>query len=331
MRLLKDSEIPVDEWEAFLSATPHSTPFQSPAYYSFIKQINPEYARCYAVAMDNRIKALAVVHIQKENGVAGFFSKRAIISGGPLADDDCPQALDVLLKAVNDTIDPGTIYVESRNLSDYSRFRGLFDANGYRYVPHLNFRVDTGDREQMIRSISSSKYRQIRKALGRSVRYEEARGKDDVLAFYRMLSILYRKKVRKPLPGEDFFLNFFEHGIGVYLLVWHEDKLIGGIMCPLSHGDTVYELYVCGLDDEYKDLYPSIMATWSAMDYAASHNYRFFDFMGAGKPDESYGVRDFKARFGGRLVEEGRFLRIRKPILYRIGATMINLKKAVSK
>jgi lipid II:glycine glycyltransferase (peptidoglycan interpeptide bridge formation enzyme) len=41
--------------------------------------------------------------------------------------------------------------------------------------------------------------------------------------------------------------------------------------------------------------------------------------MGAGKPDEPYGVRDFKAEFGGELVERGRFLCIRKPLLYKIG------------
>jgi lipid II:glycine glycyltransferase (peptidoglycan interpeptide bridge formation enzyme) len=331
MKLLKNSEIPIDEWEAFMSVSPHSTPFQSPAFYGFLEQVDRHSAECFAVTVDGRIKALAVVHIQKEKGVAGFFSKRAIISGGPLTDEDCPQALDFLLKEVNSNIDPGTIYVESRNLSDFSHVRGLFESNGYRYVPHLNFRVDTGDRERMISNISSSRYRQIRKAQSRSVRYEEARGKDDVRAFYMMLSGFYRKKVKKPLPGEDFFLKFFEYGIGIYLLVCHEDKLIAGIMCPLSHGKTVYELYVCGLDDEYKELYPSVMATWSAMDYACSHNYLFFDFMGAGKPGESYGVRDFKARFGGRLVEEGRFLRVRKPLLYRIGSAMMNLKKTISR
>jgi lipid II:glycine glycyltransferase (peptidoglycan interpeptide bridge formation enzyme) len=41
--------------------------------------------------------------------------------------------------------------------------------------------------------------------------------------------------------------------------------------------------------------------------------------MGAGKPDEAYGVREFKARFGGEQVEYGRFLKINNHILYNIG------------
>jgi len=34
--------------------------------------------------------------------------------------------------------------------------------------------------------------------------------------------------------------------------------------------------------------------------------WRHYDFGGAGKPDEEYTVRDFKAKFGGKLVCYGR-------------------------
>ena len=61
------------------------------------------------------------------------------------------------------------------------------------------------------------------------------------------------------------------------------------------------------------------MATYAAMQYAAEHGLPRFDFMGAGKPEEDYGVRAFKAQMGGKMVEHGRFLLIAKPLLYRIG------------
>jgi len=98
-------------------------------------------------------------------------------------------------------------------------------------------------------------------------------------------------------------------------------------MCPILAGRVVYEFYVCGLDDEYSEMYPSVMATWSAMEYAVKNSIPLFDFMGAGKPDEHYGVRDFKARFGGEPVEFGRFLKIRKPLLYQIGKRGLKIMK----
>jgi hypothetical protein len=49
--------------------------------------------------------------------------------------------------------------------------------------------------------------------------------------------------------------------------------------------------------------------------------------MGAGKPDIPYGVRDFKMEFGGELVEHGRFLCVRKPLLYWIGELGVKILK----
>jgi lipid II:glycine glycyltransferase (peptidoglycan interpeptide bridge formation enzyme) len=48
--------------------------------------------------------------------------------------------------------------------------------------------------------------------------------------------------------------------------------------------------------------------------------------MGAGKPDEDYGVRDFKAQFGGTLVEHGRFLKVNNPLIYKAAQIYLKLK-----
>jgi lipid II:glycine glycyltransferase (peptidoglycan interpeptide bridge formation enzyme) len=47
--------------------------------------------------------------------------------------------------------------------------------------------------------------------------------------------------------------------------------------------------------------------------------------MGAGNPEEEYGVRDFKARFGGDLIEFGRFKKIFMPLLYSLGKTALKM------
>ena len=70
------------------------------------------------------------------------------------------------------------------------------------------------------------------------------------------------------------------------------------------------------------------MATWAAIDYANKNMIERFDFMGAGKPnDGGYGVRDFKAKFGGELVEYGRFRYICNPFLYKIGILGVKILK----
>ena len=48
--------------------------------------------------------------------------------------------------------------------------------------------------------------------------------------------------------------------------------------------------------------------------------------MGAGKPNQAYGVRDFKSKFGGDLVEHGRFLFVSKPLIYNFSKFILSLK-----
>jgi serine/alanine adding enzyme len=50
--------------------------------------------------------------------------------------------------------------------------------------------------------------------------------------------------------------------------------------------------------------------------------------MGAGKPDEGYGVREFKSKFGGELVEHGRFLFVCNPRLYALGKYIVKKLKS---
>ncbi len=51
--------------------------------------------------------------------------------------------------------------------------------------------------------------------------------------------------------------------------------------------------------------------------------------MGAGKPQEDYGVRDFKSQFGGELVEYGRFIHVRNSLLYKIGKLGVKILKKI--
>jgi lipid II:glycine glycyltransferase (peptidoglycan interpeptide bridge formation enzyme) len=67
------------------------------------------------------------------------------------------------------------------------------------------------------------------------------------------------------------------------------------------------------------------MATYAAIEYAKQNELPVFDFMGAGVPQKTYGVRDFKMEFNGEVVEYGRYLCIRKPLLYKIGKFGVEL------
>ena len=296
--------------------------FQTEAAYLFFASL-PTMMRpfAYGVAEDGVLKGVVVGFVTVEQSRwRQFFTRRAIINGGPLlAEDISTEALRLLLRRLREEVSKEAIYIEMRNFNDYSRWKDSFEVCGFAYQPHLNFHLDCSEEAVILRNMHESRRRQVRKGLASGAVIEEAKTEQEVRDFYRILEQLYRRKVKTPLFGLEFFLAFFRQEWGKYLLVKFEGKVIGGMMCPILESRTIYEWYVCGLDEPYREQHPSVLATYAAMQYAVEHGLPRFDFMGAGKPEEDYGVRAFKAQMGGQLVEHGRFLLIAKPLLYRIG------------
>jgi serine/alanine adding enzyme len=320
-RIIEDySTVSIEKWERLLQATSNRTPFQSPRIYSFLKQLENIDTFLVFIEKDNEYMAGAVGFIQSEKGVSAYFSRRAIIEGGILLKDDSNEEeyagiiADKLIRILNNK----AIYLEIRNYNNYEQVKPVFMGMGFQYLPYLNIQVDCQDLESMKNRINSGKLRQIKKSLKEGAEIITADNEGQVREFYNLLRDLYKNKVKKPLPGWDFFAAFFRSKAGVYLLVTQNNEVLGGIMCPYDE-NSIFEWFIAGREVNDKKIYPGVLATWAAMEFASEHGIPRFDFMGAGTPDKGYGVREFKAQFGGELVEHGRFLYIFNPLLYNFG------------
>ena len=64
---------------------------------------------------------------------------------------------------------------------------------------------------------------------------------------------------------------------------------------------------------------PNEVLTWELLRWGCENGFELYDFGGAGRPSQKYGVRDFKAKFGGQQVDYGRFKNIHSILLYRTG------------
>lgn len=323
--LLTYSDIDPAAWQSLVAQSPYATWFQTPEAYAFYASV-PEEMTPFAVGIDEDglLKGVVVGYTTREtNPIKQLFTCRSIVIGGPLL-DTCisDNAVTALLCAVK-RVTRSSIYVETRNFLDYSRWRHIFEQCGFAYQPHLNVQVACNANHTM----SEQRIRQVKKAMKNGAKIVKAQSEQEICDWYQILRQLYRQKVRTPLWNEEFFLQFYRNGVGKYLLVKYEGKVIGGMMCPVFAGKAIYEWYVCGLDDEYREQYPSVMATYAAIEYAKQNGVPIFDFMGAGVPNKPYGVRDFKMEFGGEQIEYGRYLYIRKPILYNIGKWGVDVLK----
>ena len=337
-QLLTYPDIDPQQWQALIDRSPYATWFQTQEAYEFYAS-NPSEMEPFAVAIQrtNKLVAVCVGYItQAKNKLVQCLTCRAIIIGGPLlAEDVTAEEIAALLNAVKklqrSDLQPAgrstakrstglcPIYIETRNFHDYSRWKEVFRNSGFTYQPHLNFQVDTTSLELAQSNIGKHRWRYIRLSMRDGAKIIDNPTIEQVRAFYTILQDLYRTKVRTPLWSWEFFERLYHVEHARYILVELDGQIVGGTACVCLPGKAVYEWYACGLDNCRDNIRPLSVAVWGEMQYAAENGYPLFDFMGAGKPDEAYGVRDFKAEFGGELVEHGRFLCIRKPLLYWIG------------
>jgi len=330
VRIVERDNIKLEAWADLVKRSHVATWFQTREAYVFLASLSFLHTFAYAVEEDGQLKGLVVGYLQKDGGkLKQFFSRRAIVLGGPLLDVDVSEeALNMLLQNLKNGVGKEAIYLELRNFNDYSRWRTTFERCGFRYKRHYDILVDTASMDIVLEHIGKSRKRDVRVSLRDGAKVVEHPTMSQIREFYGVLSNLYRTKVKTPLFPLEFFERLSELNTAVFLLVEFEGRIVGGTVCVGLPGETLYEMYACGEDGVHKNIFPSEVATFSGLQYAAKNNYGKFDMMGAGKPDDGgYGVRDFKLKFGGALCEFGRFLYVNNRVLYFMGKIGVKLMK----
>lgn len=339
MQTLYNQQVSSEKWVSLLKSTAYVTPFQEPEWYHFHKEIQDPNQIPFVVAVEennNTLVALISGMILCESGWKKNFTKRAILTGGPLIRDqvkDEQRIVSVLLKELSLFLKKeGVIYGEFRNLNDYSNYKNLFTKEGWLYQEHLNFLVDCHDKDLMWKKLSSGRRRDINYGKKKGATIRLSTSDDEVENWYSILQLLYRDKVKTPLPKLEYFKKSLRRENSRLIVVDHESEIIGGLFGVFTQKTVFCDMFCCGLDNEYKAqrIYPSILATWGAMELTHNEGIPRFDFMGAGKPGVPYGVRDFKAKFGGELVEYGRFIKVFSPFRYIFGKCAVFIKKKLS-
>lgn len=325
----KFEDIDREQWVALLADSAQRGFFQSPEAYQLYGMIETCKPFAVAVVRDSALKGVCVGHIQAEGGkVKRYLSRRAIVNAGPLlADDVTADEVAALMKAVADKLKGKAIYAETRNFFNYDTLKDVFADAQFKYEPHLNFQIDTTSEEVVQQNMGKSRKRDIKVTLRDGAEIVANPTDDEVRQYYTILAELYRTKVKTPLLPERFFVNLNRQPYGHLLLVRYEGNIIGGTVCVGKPGEPLYEWFACGEDGKFKNIHASTLATYAGIQYAAQHGHPVFDMMGAGKPGEGYGVRDFKAKFGGKLVEDGRYIRVLNRPLYELGKLGVKMIK----
>lgn len=326
--ILKDEQL-----TGFLGQTATAF-FQSTSILYFYNQLPGLETKVIICTQHHEIIGSCIFSYSLKKWPLKYLATKTQIIYGPIfykatTEHDCLRSI---LSELQNQIPWYNLFIQFRNQRDTSHLFSDFEGFGYKFSNRLNLITDIENQNHMWENMSQNRRRQIKKSLANGLVVEHRPNGIQLLDFYNLLRKLYNHKVLKPLPEFAFFERInqlacdglIEGGIFVCL---YQQQVVGGIVAPMVKGNTIYEWYICGLDNQLKaeGIFPSVMATWAAMEYGNKAGCQHFDFMGMGKPDEPYGVRDFKARFGGTWLNHGRWNKITNLPLYALAETLYNI------
>ena len=322
MKILQ--ELDRDKWKNFVHNHAMGNIFHTVEMFEVFQRTKGYEPNLWtAVADDGRVLALLLpVEIRLINWLR-MLTSREIVFGGPLWEQnpDGQKGLALLLEQYKKKSRGKFLFTEMRNISKTTEIQPILRKNKYFYEDHLNYLINLDCHpNELMQKIGKRTRKHISRGLRRGeLTVERIEDREKLYVCYELLEKTYRLS-QVPLADISMFEAAFDilypKGMVQFILASVNGVAVASSV-ELVYKDIIYGWY-SGLDREYSSLTPNELIIWNILKWGAENHYRLYDFGGAGKPDEEYGVRDFKAKFGGDLVNFGRNKHIPMPLFYKI-------------
>jgi lipid II:glycine glycyltransferase (peptidoglycan interpeptide bridge formation enzyme) len=320
MKITIQNSLEEDRWTDFVKNHPDGNIFHTPEMFQVFNQTKGCRPQLWVAVNEERVLALLpVVHVTLLNKFPlRHFTTRSIAYGSILCvpGEEGEAALTELLQAYNREAKHASLFTEMRNLCDLEPHQATLQKHGFAYEDHLNYLINLSrPAEEILQSFSRRARKRIRHELREGkVIIKQVTGPEDVEICYRLLQQTY-KAAKVPLTDRSLFEAAFAQLSPKKMIRFtlaYVEKAPVAVSVDLLFKGVMYGWFG-GLDRAFGSYCPNELLTWHLIQWGAENGFHTMDFGGAGKPDEEYGVRDFKAKFGGDLVCYGRNICVHAP------------------
>jgi len=326
------TECDSNKWKKFLINHSEGNIFQSEEIYSvYLKTKNYSPIKLFSINESNGdIEGLLISNTINDMGkIMGFIGSRTIIQGGPLIKNNSKHVLIKLIGYYNRIIKNKTIFTEIRNSYEVKDFLSNID---YEYEDHLNYHINlTLGIDKLWSNIHKSRKKNIKKSDKKGVIIEEINNEDEMNEFNRLLKETY-DDVKIPLADRSLFNEAYKQlypkGLMKIFFAKYKGMYIG-TRAILLFKDVIFDWYA-GSSRDHLNLNPDSIIVWHLLKWGYENGFSLFDFGGAGKPEVFYGPREFKRRFGGKLVCYGRYTKVHSPIKMKFALKGFELYKKIT-
>ncbi len=323
-------------WREFVDSHPQGRIFHTPDVFEIFARAKGYRPALWATVDDSGypLALLLPVYITLAGGLLRYLTTRAVAYSSVLyaPNPDGKEALRLLLEAYRQAEHGCALFTELRHLCDASEIHPLLDLCGFSYEENLNYLIDL-DRpvEQIMQSIAPRTRKRIRRGLRTGdVVVEEVTERNQLKICHDLLCDSYAHAGVPVAPLSLFEAAFDALQPRNQVKFWmaRVGEACASVSAELLHGRVAYGWYA-GTDRRYSSSVPGEMLMWHVLSWCADNGYSLYDFGGAGRPGQKYGVREFKAKFGGQLVNYGRHTLVHAPYRLALSRLAYSLRRAL--
>lgn len=339
INLLSDRERLQPKWDEFVQQHPKGSVFHSSQMVHVFESAKGHTPLPLAAVNDSGeiLSMLVAVRVQTLPNVFGAVSSRSIWYAEPLC-YDTPESIDSLCELIEEhdrIFRRRVLFAEIRPLQSSGPERIALERCGYNYLDHLNFLLDTTrPKDALWKGMRDTVRKSVRKCEQSGFSFRHLDTPDSVDLLYRFLQDTYGH-ADVPLADRSLFEAAYKilkpQNMVEFVAVYDGEKPLA-VDVMLVFKEQVFMWYGGSL--RMSGLSPVAQLQWREIEWSSEHGIELYDFGGAGWPNIPYGVRDFKAKFGGDLVCYGRYRKVYsrwKMALaeraYEFGRTMISPKE----
>jgi len=325
-----------EQWYQFVQEHPAGNIFHTPEMFQVFSRAKGHQPKLWAAVTTDGgsrqpLALMLPVQVTLMNGLLYGFTTRAILYGSVLAapGPQGRQALAVLLKAYQQAMRGKILFTELRNLADLNDLQPVLNEHEFVYEDHLNYLIDLDQSEEAIwQNFNKSGRQSVRTSRNKGTVVEEVTDRDKVAVAYSLLCNVYTR-VQVPLADLSLFEAAFDilgsRDMFKIFMARVGEEYVGTCVLLIYNGRILY--WYAGSDRAFSAYAPAELLIWHTLQWGQQQNFLLFDFGGAGKPNEEYGPRNFKAKFGGRLVNYGRNTCIHAPLRLKFSQTGYQLMR----
>lgn len=319
----------------FASRQSCPSPFQS----GELLKVYSKAKRCRPIALTGRnaegdlIASLVATTFMDAGAMAGSLVSHVSVRGGPLlaVSEEGTAAGKLILKELLRKAKKESLYTRVYPSSDKGDQISVLKEAGFSKEDWLNYLIDLTVGEQALEEkLTKHRRKGIHKAEKLGLQLVDASSAGDIDTLYSLL-LDSHARAKVPLQDKSLFTAVRDilvpRGMARLVMACIGEKPIAARVA-LAFSGVVYDWYA-GSIPEADEMNANEFLAWRLVTWGCKSGYRIFDFGGAGLPEEEYGPREFKRRFGGQLVNPGRYTVVHKPKMLKVLQNLNSFRRRI--